>query len=295
MRVRIRERMARAAVGDDLPVGLREGHLLREADHLLGRRHRVVVAVEREHLCGDRRLRAEVRRTEERMEADRGLHAARVRTREVERAEAAEAEADDREARRIGAVEFRRGIDRAEQARAQRAAVLDPRRHQLRVLLGRVAAAPLAVDIDREADVAERREHVGLRAREVVLTAPRMRDEHDRRARACGRRPREISLEFLLSVVIGEEAAACVGRAHAASLANQTAALSRSLHAAQASLKRWKVPRAKGLGTCFIAAASSSQDSGGIERVTASMSDASSVAQTSGRGSKSAHRGMLSS
>jgi hypothetical protein len=59
---RVRERVHRAAVGVQLPIRARLAELARDGQHLLGRSHRIVEAVQDQDLRADFRLRTEARR-----------------------------------------------------------------------------------------------------------------------------------------------------------------------------------------------------------------------------------------
>ena len=92
-RVWVGEPMRDVAVGVDLPVGAGRGQLLPQGDDFLGRHHRIVPAVEGDHLGLDLLLR-QPGRIEEAMEAHRRGHVSAASS-EVERAHAAEAIAGD--------------------------------------------------------------------------------------------------------------------------------------------------------------------------------------------------------
>ena len=98
--------------------------------------------------------------------------------------------------------------DRAQlhaRAAQQQASVLHERRHQATILLGRAAAAALAVHVDRHAQVTELGQTLRLRAGEVVLPAPRMEHEHHGSPAADRDVMRHVGLAGRVAVRVVEE------------------------------------------------------------------------------------------
>src|SRR5678815_1194431 len=92
---RVGERMHRLAIGMHLPISARSRELLRDREHVFRRGHRIVVAMKYEYPGTDFRFR-ESRGLQHPVETDHAAHLG-IRTRHVERTQAAEAETHDRD------------------------------------------------------------------------------------------------------------------------------------------------------------------------------------------------------
>jgi hypothetical protein len=105
----------------------------------------------------------------------------------VEDAQAAEAVADGGDAGGVDGGVVLGGLERGEQAAAELRPVADEGHHQGGVVAGEVAHLAVAVDVEREADVAEGGHLVGLGVHALVAAGPVVGDDHaGERARALG-------------------------------------------------------------------------------------------------------------
>ena len=160
------------AVGVDLPVGAGRGQLLPQRDDFFGRHHRIVPAVEGDHLGLDL-LRRQPGRIEEAMEAHRRGDVSAASS-EVERAHSAEAIAGDDDLTAFDLVQSARQIEHVSQAPAKRGAVafqpIELAKHRI---AGR-ATEILAEDVGDQRIIAE----LDQLPRETDLEVG---DAHDRR------------------------------------------------------------------------------------------------------------------
>jgi hypothetical protein len=149
-------------------------------------------------------------RAEQAVEADHAADARHAVTRQVERAQPAEAEADRADAVRIDVGLVTKVRERRLGAPAQQRAIGDKRVHQRAVLGWVLAALAGAVHVDRQRHVPVVRQLLRLRALELALARPLVEHQHARtavreRAVEC-----QEALEFGVAVLVSR--AGCVHR-----------------------------------------------------------------------------------
>jgi len=177
----IGEGMHGVAVCIDLPVRTRIGHLLRERDHCIGRRHRIRISVQRKNARGDLLLLAELRRREQRVETRHTQYTFASIARDIECAQTSEAKADDHHLLSICPWDATRsGDDRAESL-TKFGAVIREAGHQRGRLIGRLGDRMFAVDIRCESDVSQARHTRGMGVHEFVTPPPVMTHDNDGR------------------------------------------------------------------------------------------------------------------
>ncbi len=237
----------------DLPVGTRRGHLLRKSQHAVGLRHRVIPAMQHEDLGADLPLRPEARRREQPVHADRTLDVVRARPRDIERAQPAEAIADDRDAARIDIRPCLGGGDGSQQPLAQLRTVIQVRAHIGAVVLAMRPAHALAIDVDCKAHIALGREVFGLRL--LLLEEPRpLVGDQDAGLAPRLAVARHIALAGGRAVLVLESAfvhGACL-RVDAPLLYQRAIALTRGRGPAKSAAKPW-VPRGMAMDTHMTA------------------------------------------
>src|SRR6476661_4002271 len=136
--VRIGEAVADMAIGVDLPVAARLGELLAERDDFFGRDHRIVPAVEGDHLRLDL-LRRKSGRVEQAMEGDR-CRQILAGAGNVERALAAEAIAGDDELAFLDFIEAARLVEQSQQPPTKRCSISTKPAHLAEHRIARSAA-----------------------------------------------------------------------------------------------------------------------------------------------------------
>src|SRR5690606_29228106 len=114
---------------------------------------------------------------------------------EVEHAQPAEAEADGGRARRIDLVLRPQALERELHAACEQATILHERPHERPALLDAAAAHALAVEIQREAGVAQLGQCAGLAGLELAPAPPGVRHQHARARPARRIVARELALE----------------------------------------------------------------------------------------------------
>src|SRR6185312_1656827 len=167
------------AVGMDLPVGTRGRELFREAEHILGRREGILVAVEDEHSRADLAGGRQAGRLEKSMYADDAPHIGAAAS-QIQRAHSAEAVSQGGSA---ACVDFRKALHRSERrsdAQRKERAILDDRRNEGGTLRTGGTALTLAEHVEREGRKAVPGETPRLALDELAATVPFVCDQQRR-------------------------------------------------------------------------------------------------------------------
>lgn len=193
--------MARAAVQDELPVHAGLAHFVLERGDHLGRRGRIVRAVEHEHLGLDVLRILRIRRVEPAVEADHPGHV-RAAAREFQRHRASEAVADRRDAGRVNHLLFLQRLERGVSPFAHELAVGAVLRRLGPALVRGRGPHAFSVHVRDERDVAELSQLLGAAALVRARPSPFVEDHNTRPLASARIIVGQVGLQFDISVPV---------------------------------------------------------------------------------------------
>ena len=140
------------------------------------------------------------RRAKQTMKTDRGANAFKPRARHIHGAQTAKAKTDRANAVAIHLRMMLQCVQGTLGARQQHGAVIHKWLHERVIFLRGISALALAIHINRETHIAKRRQFFRLHARKIILTGPRVKNQHSRTPRCHGAVKSRVALIFHLRI-----------------------------------------------------------------------------------------------